>query len=438
MSGFLTELLIITLLLVVNGAFAMAELAVVAARKARLRQLADSGDAKARAALELALNPTRFLATVQIGITLVGILAGAFGGATIAEEIGASLARFPPLAPYGEAIGVAVVVIVITFFSLVIGELVPKRLALHSAERIAAAVAVPMRVISSLATPAVWLLNASTELVIRLLRLRPSTEPSITAEEIRLLIEDGAASGVFESSEQTMIDRVLRLGDRRAEAFMVPYNRIVWLDVEDSPWNIQRKVAASKYSRYPVGRKSLDELLGFVRASDLLSQVLGDQSLDLASVLRAPLFVPEHLSALQVLELFKKNGTHLALIVDEYGAIQGMVTLGAILEDLSGHAGAAGAAGKPRVTPQADGSWILDGMLHLEEAKRLFKSGRFPEGNSLYQSVGGFVTAELGRIPSVGQSFHWEGLRFEVLSMDGRRVEKVLVAPRSDHSPEPS
>jgi len=287
----------------------MAEIAIVSARKARLRQLADAGNSQARAALELAANPNQFLATAQIGITLVGILAGAFGGATIAEEIATRLGDIPFLAPYGETIGVGIVVLGITYFSLIIGELVPKRLALNNAERIASAVAAPMRGLSTIAAPVVRLLSVSTDIVIRLLGIKPSAEPSITPEELRILIEQGTESGVFEESEQDMIESVLRLDERRVGAFMTPRTHIVWFDIEDSPEDIRRKIAASQHSRFPVIKDSLDNVLGIVRAKDLLTQSLAGQPLDLKALLRPPLFIPESMSALKVLELFKQKGT---------------------------------------------------------------------------------------------------------------------------------
>ena len=262
MNNPIFEILIIFLLLGANGIFAMSEAAVISARKARLQQLAEAGNSQARAALELATRPNQFLATVQIGITLVGILAGAFGGATIAKEIAARLSVIPFLAPYGDVLGVGIVVLGLTYFSLIIGELVPKRLALNNAERIASAIAAPMRVLSAIAAPVVRLLSVSTDVVIRVLGVKPSAEPSITPEEIKILIEHGTASGVFEEIEQDMIESVLRLDERRVGACMTPRTQIVWFDLEDSPEDIRRKIATSQHSRFPVIKDSLDNVLG--------------------------------------------------------------------------------------------------------------------------------------------------------------------------------
>ena len=428
MSNPVLEILIIFLLLVANGVFAMAEIAIVSSRKARLQQLANAGNSQARTALELAANPNQFLATVQIGITLVGILAGAFGGATIAEEIAALLSGIPFLAPYGESIGVGVVVLGLTYFSLMIGELVPKRLALNNAERIAAAVAAPVRALSTIAAPVVRLLSVSTDIVIRVLGVKPSAEPSITPEEIRVLIKQGTESGVFEESEQDMIESVLRLDERRVGAVMTPRTQIVWFDIDDSPEGIRRKIATSQHSRFPVIKDSLDNVLGIVRAKDLLNQSLAGQLLDLRALLRPPLFIPESMSALKVLELFKQKGTHIALITDEYGSIQGMVTHNDILEDIVGYIPSAGEPAEPEATRREDGSWLLDGLVHIDKLKEIFDIEKLPdEEHSHYQTVGGFVMTQVGSIPTVGQYVEWGKLRFEVVDMDGRRVDKVLV-----------
>lgn len=412
----------------------MSEAAVISARKARLQQLAEAGNAQARAALELATHPNQFLATVQIGITLVGILAGAFGGATLAEEIASRLSVIPFLAPYSEVIGVGIVVLGLTYFSLIIGELVPKRLALNNAERIASFVAAPMRALSSIAAPVVRLLSVSTDIVIRFLGVKPSTEPSITPEEIKILIEQGTESGQFEETEQDMIEGVLNLDERQVGAFMTPRTQIVWFDLEDSPQDIRRKIVASQHSRFPVIKDSLDNVLGIVRAKDLLTQLLAGQPLDLKALLRPPLFVPESTSALKVLELFKQKGTHLALIVDEYGGIHGIVTHNDILEDIAGNIPSTGEPAEPEATRREDGSWLLDGLLPIDKLKEIFDFEKLPDEEH-YRTVGGFVMSQIRSIPSVGQRFEWGKLCFEVVDMDRHRVDKVLVVPIQAVSP---
>jgi len=429
LNALVLEILIIFLLLVANGVFAMSEIAVVAARKIRLQQLADSGNTQAQIALSLAKKPNQFLATVQVGITLVGILAGAFGGATIAENIAAYLNTLPILAPYSELIGVGIVVIVITYLSLIIGELVPKRLALNNPERIASMMAPPMQFLSKIALPVVRLLDISTNVVIRLLGVKPSLEPTITLEEIKVLIEQGTESGIFEETEQDMIENVLRLDERPVGAWMTPRTKIVWLDIDEPLEEIRRKVVEYHYSRFPVAKDNLDNIIGVVRAKDLLVQSLTHQPLDLKGLLRPPLFIPESMSALDVLELFKEQGTHIALVTDEYGGIEGMITHNDILEDIVGNIPI---AGEPSAEPQSqqreDGSWLVDGLLDIGSLKEIFEIEQLPdEEDRGYHTVGGFIMSQVHGIPIVGQYFEWRNLRFEVVDMDGRRVDKVLI-----------
>ena len=429
MASFVLETLVIFLLIAANGLLAMSEIAIVAARKARLQQSANSGDAGARTALELSAHPNRFLATVQIGITLVGILAGAFGGATLAHDIERLAAAVPTLAPYAGIIGVGVVVVGVTFFSLVLGELVPKRIALVHAERIASTVAAPMRFLSSLAYPLVRLLGVSTDTVLRIFRVKPSLEPHVTPEEIKILVEQGTALGVFEESEQDMIEGVLRLDERKIGAFMTPRTQMVWIDVGDSPETLRAKIANSRHSRFPVILGSFDNVLGFVSAKDVLNQSLSSQPINIRQALGPPLFVPETASALKVLDLFKREGAHFALVTDEYGGIQGMVTDWDILEAIVGELPSRGEPNEPEVTVRDDGSWLVDGLLNIDRLEEILEMDTTPEEESgRYHTVSGFVMTRLGGIPAVGQHFEWKGFRFEVMDMDGRRVDKVLIS----------
>jgi len=434
MSSVTFELLILLFLLIANGVFAMSEIAIVSARKARLQQWANEGNTKARAALDLANAPNQFLATIQIGITLVGILAGAFGSATLAKELAVVLNDLPLLAPYSQAISFGVVVISITYLSLIVGELVPKRLALNSPERIASAIASPMRGLSHLAYPAVRLLSISTDAVLRLLGIQPTAEPPVTEEEIRVLIDQGTRAGMFEAAEQAMVGRVFRLGDRRVSAVMTPRTEIVWLDRNASPEEIRRTIAESVHSRFVVAQGSLDNVLGVVHAKDLLARSLGTQAIDLFVSLQQPLFVPESMQALALLELFKQSGTHIALVMDEYGGIQGLVTPSDILEAIVGDLPLPGEQAEPQVVQREDGSWLLDGMVSVDEFKELLHLSDLPgEDQGLYKTLAGFVMMQLGRIPQAAHSFEWEGLRFEVMDMDGNRVDKVLVMPSPNH-----
>jgi putative hemolysin len=430
MPSVMLAALVVVLLILLNGVFALSEIAVVSARKTRLRQWAEEGDAKARAALELADNPNQFLATIQIGITLVGILAGAFGGVTIAEELAIVLGGITWLAPYSHPLSVALVVLVITYLSLIVGELVPKRLALNDPERLAMAIAAPMQILSRVAYPAVHLLGLSTEFLLRALGIRPSTEPPVTEEEIRALIEQGTQAGMIEEAEQEMVERVFRLGDRRVSAVMTPRTEIVWLDHEASAEEIRRTITESVHSRFLVADGSLDNVLGVVHAKDLLAHMLASQALNLEATLEQPLYVPESMRALEVLELFKQSGTHIALVIDEYGGIQGLVTPNNILEAIVGDLPEAGEQVEPLAVQRPDGSWLLDGMLPVDEFKDLFDLDELPgEVQGIYQTLAGFVIMQLGRIPAASDSFVWEQLKIEVVDMDGNRVDKVLVTP---------
>ena len=344
------DLLLILLIVVANGIFVMSELAIVSARKVRLQQLASQGNRKARIALELANAPNQFLAIVQIGITLLAILSGAFGESTIGRRLIPLLNSVPWLAPYSEALSSVVAVLIITYLTLIIGELVPKRLALNYPEKIAAFVAVPMRMLANIASPIVYLLSASTDLVVRLLGIKPSTEPQVTEEEIRVLIEQGTEAGTFEEAEQDMVERVFRLGDRPVNALMTPRPDIVWLDLDDSAEENRKKMLDSCHSRFPVCQGGLDNVLGVMHVTDLLARSLSAQPLDLTIGLRQPVFVPESTRGLKILELFKQTGIHLALVVDEYGVIQGLVTLNDIMVEIVGDVPSAG----EQEEPQAD------------------------------------------------------------------------------------
>jgi putative hemolysin len=439
MSELIVEVLIILLLIVANGVFAMSEIAVVSARKARLEQLANEGDPRARAALELANAPSRFLSTVQVGITLIGILAGAFGGVTIARKLAEGLGTLPGLAPYSQVLGIAIVVVALTYLSLIVGELVPKRLALNDPERVASLVAGPMRTLSVMASPIVRLLSASTDAALRVLRARPSAGPPVTEEEIEVLIAQGTEAGVFLEAEEDIVKSVFRLSDRKVSSLMTPRPDIVWLDVGDPPEAVRRKIVESAHSRFPVGQGGLDNVVGVVRAKDLLARCLAGQPVDVKASLQHPLFVHESLSAFQLLEVLKTSRAHIALVVDEFGGIQGMVTLKDISEAILGDVPSVEEMREPEVLRREDGSWLMDGALPMDEFQEVVRCGKLPdEEKGYYQTLGGFVMTHLGRIPSAGDRFDWDALRFEVMDMDGRRVDKVLVTPLAQPPPDPA
>ncbi|MBN2305333.1 MAG: HlyC/CorC family transporter [Anaerolineae bacterium] len=428
MSAILLELVILSLLILLNGFFAMSELAVMSARKARLQEWAEQGNARARSALDLANTPNRFLSTVQIGITLVGVLAGAFGGATLSKVLGDRFAQVDALAPYADALGLGVVVAGITYFSLVIGELVPKRLALQSPERVASWVAGPMRALARGAAPVVRLLSASTGLVVRVLGIGASDEPPITEEEIRILIEQGTAAGIFRADEQNMVESVFKLDDRNASALMTPHTEIAWLDAADSPEGTCHKITTSGHTRFPVGRGSLDNLIGVVHANDLLARSLCGEPVNLDAVIRQPRIVPENAPASRVIQLLKRSQEHIVMVIDEHGGIAGLITEHDILQAIVGFIPTPDDI-DPHVVQRADGSWLLDGLMHVQDVKELLGIDNLPgeaEGN--YETLGGFVMSCLGQIPATGATFDCSGYRFEVVDMDGRRVDKILAA----------
>lgn len=425
------EILTILLLTLANGIFSMSEMAIVSARRVRLQEQAEQGNPGARAALELANAPNHFLSTVQVGITLIGTLTGAFGGAALSEPLALYVGMIPALKESSEAIALVLVVLIITYLSLIVGELVPKRLALNNPEKIAAAVAAPMQAMAKLASPVVHLLSFSTELVLKLLHANnPSNEPLVTEEEIKVLVRQGAEAGMFEAAEQDMVERVFHLGDRQVYELMTPRPDIVWLDLNDSMEVSRGKLIESRYSRLPVCQENLDNILGVVNVTDILSRSLAGQPLDLATLLRQPLLIPESTEALRMLELFKQTGTHIAIVVDEYGVIQGLVTLNDVMEVIIGDVPSIDDPQEPNMIQREDGSWLLDGMLPIDRLKELFEIEELPgEERGNYQTLGGFIITRLGHIPRAAEHFLWDAFRFEVMDMDGNRVDKVLVVP---------
>lgn len=424
------DVLIVLLLILLNGLFAMAEMAVISARRARLKHAADKGDRGARAALQLAEHPSRFLSTVQIGITLIGVLAGAFGGARISDSLSAWLAAtFPASAQYADAIAIGTVVVIITFLSLILGELVPKRLALSRPEAISARLARGMTLLLRLATPAVWLLSAATELVLRLLPLKHGDEPAVTDEEIKVLMQQGTEAGHFHPAEKRIVDMVLRLGDRRVSALMTPRTQVEWLDLEDPAEETKQKIRDSHYSRFPVAEGGRRHIVGVVELKDLFAAELAGKGFDVRAAMKPPLYIPESAPALKALETFRRTGAPIALIVDEYGDFQGIVTLEDLLEALVGDLPEPGQEEDPAVAQRADGSWLVDGMLPIDQLKDAVGMMHLPdEDETTYQTVAGLVMARLRRIPKASDWFDIEDFRFEVVDMDGRRIDKVLVS----------
>lgn len=427
------ELFILVVLVVINGVFAMSEMAIASARKSRLQQLADEGNGGAAAALHLAEHPNRFLATVQIGITLIGIVIGFFGGARLSEPVAGFLARFEPLRPYSGPAAVFLVVVLVTYLSLVIGELVPKRLALQSPERLASLVAQPMTALSKVAAPIVHFLGVSSDFLLRLFGVRHSEDPPISEEEIQILLQEGAAAGIFNQAEHEMVEGVFELGDREVRELMTPRYRLAALDVEDSIEENYRIMAESPHHLFPVYEGDLDQLIGMAPVKKLWAASLSGKPIDLRALAEPAMIVPESMPAIEVLERFRGRSDTAAMVVDEYGGIQGLLSLHDLMEAITGaltpsdeHAG--------EIVQRADGSWLVDGALPVHELHEMFDIDAMPgEESGDYETLGGFVMSRLGRIPEVGDVAEWGGRSFEVVDMDGRRVDRVLVAMMPNH-----
>jgi putative hemolysin len=432
MSSITTELLLIGLLLVLNGLLAMAEIAIVSARKSRLRQQADAGDAGAAAALELAEQPTRFLSTVQIGITLVGILAGAFGGATIAAALGHAIGTVPALAAYAEAIGLALVVAAITFLSLIVGELVPKRLALNAPERIATLVARPMRLVATLVSPVVSLLTLTTDGLLRALGVGPPTDAAITEEEVRVLIAQGTEAGVFEVAERELVESTFELSEAEVRELMTPRVLVDWLDLEDEPEEQWQSLAAMPHMHVPLCRGQLDEVVGILVVREVVPHLVAGRRPDLVKLAHPPVYLPQHLRALNALEQLRQARPHVALVIDEHGSIAGLLTPTDLREALVGDLAPGPGEATNGPVRRADGSWLVDGLIPVDEAAELFGLPEpRPGEQERVQTLGGVAMARLGRVPTAGDRVTWRGLRLEVVDMDGRRVDKLLVTPGS-------
>jgi putative hemolysin len=429
MAGPIIEVLIVALLVVANGVFAMAEIAIVSARRERLQALVNEGRSGARAALALSRDPNRFLSTVQIGITLVGILAGAYGGATIAARLSDLVDGVPALARYSDAISVAIVVVVIAYLSLVIGELVPKRLGLRAPERIASSVARPMTLLAAVAAPVVGLLSVSTDLVLRLLRTPSSVEHAVTEDEIKLLMRQGLLAGSIEAGEQQMVSGVFRLHDRPVRAFMTPRQQIVWFDVNDSPARLSSKVRHGRYSQYPVCDGDLEDVVGMAVSKDLLAGCLSGEPVDVTALTSPVLFIPETSTGSDVLNLLLETESKAGIVIDESGGVEGMVTVDDILGEIVGE-------DAQEVVLQGN-SWVVDGRVGLDLLRDAVQIHLpIPEEEAdIYHTLGGFVMARLGRVPEEGDSFLWNGVLFTVRRMDGNRVSSVAMSREAEIEP---
>lgn len=429
MATFTAELLVILLLLVANGFLALSEIAVVSARRSRLRHRAERGDGAAAAAVALSESPTRFLSTVQVGITLIGILSGAYGGATIAEGLESWLLRYPALAPHAGEIGVGIVVVVLAYLSVLIGELVPKRIALSNPERFASLVARPMRVLSRLAGPVVSALEHSSTGMIKILRLPQGTDGSVTEADVAAMVAAGTDAGVFEPAERDMVQRVFRLDDEPVAAMMTPRPDIVWLDANDSADAHADTIARHPYSRFPVADGGLDRVLGVVDVRDVCVALWRKQVIDIVAMSRPPLFVPERATALDVLRQIRSSGGHLAIVVDEHGGIDGLVTLKDVLLFLAAPVTAGSSLPeRPSIVRRDDRSWLVDGAVSVADFYSAIGADDFESDRPRpYHTVAGLVMTAFGRVPATGDRVTLGSLAFEVVDMDGFRIDKVLV-----------
>jgi putative hemolysin len=425
-----TDVLLVVLLILLNGVFAMSEIAIVSSRRARLLQMAEAGSAGARCALELASEPTRFLSSVQVGITSIGILNGAIGDGAIAERIRLSLEQVPALARYAEGIALAIMVILLTYASLILGELVPKRLALNHPETIAAMIARPMDVLARIGRPVVAVLSASTDTILRLFGVRGTKQPAVTVEEIKVLLEQGAEEGIVEASEHEMVTNVLNLDERHVGSVLTPRSDIVYLDVRATLEQNMDRLRQNPYTVLPLCDGGLDHVLGFVRSSRVFEQLLDRQTLDLPALAEPALFVPETITLMKLLQQFKRTHLPVALVVDEFGDVEGLVSLSdvtaSIVGDLPVEPGE-----EPMIVQRDDGSWLLDGSLDIDTVIRTLDAESLidDEARHHYHTLGGFMMLVLGRVPRTGDVCERRGFRFEVVDMDGNRVDRVMVTP---------
>jgi putative hemolysin len=422
------DLTLVVLLIALNALFALSEMAIVASRGARLQNLEEESRPGAAAAAALHRDPARFLSTIQVGITAVGVLAGAVGEQVIAVPLAERLAAWPVLAPHAAAIAFTVAVVLVTYLSVVLGELVPKRLALLAPERVAMLVAAPMQALARFAAPVVWLLSRSSDALLWLAPRRGEREPPVTDEEIAVLMEQGAAAGVFHASEQAYVSNVLRLDERRVTSIMTPRQQFYGVDLDADPLTQRARVAAAPHTRIVVWRGGPDNVLGIVEVTELLADVLEGRPLDVAARVRDPLRVPETATTTSLIETFRAAGRQIALVMDEYGEVLGLVTDSDFLGAIVGEIGAEGTPVPPGIVRRDDGSWLVDGGVAIEDLQDALELGALPgQEEHQYTTVAGFVLHQLGRIPRVADRFDWEDLSFEVVGMDGRRVEKVLL-----------
>lgn len=431
----LTDLFITFLLILVNGFFAMAELALLSAKQVYLQQQAKAGSKGARIALDLIHHPSRFLSTVQIGITLIGIGAGAYSGATLAKPLEECLTSLNWLTPYQAELAFAIVIAITSYVSLVVGELVPKQIALNYSVPIACFVAPFMLYFSKAFTPFVYLLDISNRVLLKLMGLRRNTRAFVSEDEIKAIIAEGGASGALDMDEQRMLERIIRLDDQSIRSIMTPRNNIIWLDIHESFESVLQKIAHTRHARFVVCQHSLEQILGIVNVKDLIKPLQNKESFSLQPYIYQPLFLPDSSTIRTFLDQLKQTTANMALVIDEYGSLEGLVTLKDVLE------GIVGILPEPvnRNTPQAirreDGSWLFDGMLSIHSIEEFLRCPPMSDLDETYTTLAGFLLFHLGHVPQEAEFIEWEGYKFEVIDMDGRRIDKVLVSPFTSDIP---
>ena len=423
------EILIIFFLILLNGVFSMSEIALISARKNRLETAAKKGNDSARTALDLANSPNKFLSTVQIGITLIGILTGIFSGDKITTDVKTFIQGFEILKPYADSIAVGIVVLVLTFFSLVLGELLPKRIGLNYPETIAKAVAVPMKVISIITAPFIWLLTVSTEFLLKILRIKPSADGKVTEEEIKAIIKEGTEGGEVQEIEQDIVERVFHIGDRKVNSLMTHRKSVVFLPLHSDKGQVKELMLKELHSIYPIYDKNYDDIVGVVDLKNIFSH-FENENFHLSDIMTDPPFLMEQTTAYKALENFKKSGIHYAFVSDEYGVFQGIITLNDILEALVGDASDF-YKDDFRLVAREDGTWIVDGHYSLHDFLTYFDLDDLT-GDYEVNTVSGLIMTELSRIPKEGEKLIWQRFEFEVIDMDGVKIDKVIVKSLRD------
>lgn len=423
------DVLVVCGLVLLNAALALAEMSLVASRRARLKQIAESAKSAARRrtarlALRLLDDPSQFLSAAQTGITLIGVLAGAYSGVRLSEPVARWLENFAFLQSYAQPLSLALVVTSITFFSLVIGELVPKRIAIAHAETIAVVMATPIQIMTRVFAPIVWLLKFSTEGILKILGIRTDNKSEVSEDEIRLMIAEGTEKGVFEAQEQNMIEGVFRLSDRSVRSLMTPRTAIEWIDIQDGLETLPQQIADFPHARVVICDGEIDELVGVVQKREIAESLLRGKAFDVKEFLRQPEVIPETAGALTLLEQFRTSGNHLAIVVDEYGSCIGLVTLSDIVAAVTGEL-SEGVSDEPAYAQREDGSYLIDGMMPLDDIESLLNKNFDVDGD--YETLAGYVLHHIGRIPKAGDHVTVGNLRFEVVDMDGRRIDKILV-----------